>query len=84
MKDPTVNDILEAIKEWKLEISSEDRLSIKFKYLEILYSEVEQLKKLVDAYKKMFKDEKREKEILTGKLLQAERNWFESKLNIKG
>jgi len=84
MKEPTIQDVINAIKEWKLELGSEDRLSIKLKYLEILVNEIGQLKVLIDTYKKMLNSEKKERENLLGKLLESERNWFETKLNIKG
>ena len=84
MKEPTVNDIIEAVKDWKLELGSEDRLSIKLKYLEMLINEIGQLKIIIGTYKKMLNSEKKERENLLGKLLESEKNWFESKLNIKG
>jgi len=84
MREPTVQEVIEAVKDWKLEIGSEDRLSIKLKYLEMLVNEIGQLKNLVATYKKMFNSEKREKENLLGRLLESERNWFESKLDIRG
>jgi len=84
MIEPTLQEIIEAVKEWKLELGSEDRLSIKLKYLEMLISEIQQLKILNDTYKKMLNSEKKERENLLSKLLNYERNWFESKLNIKG
>jgi len=84
MKEPTLQEVIEAVKEWKLELGSEDRLSIKLKYLEMLISEIQQLKILNDTYKKMLNSEKKERENLLSKLLNSERNWFESKLNIKG
>jgi len=84
MKEPTVNDIIETVKNWKLELGSEDRLSIKLKYLEMLVNEIGQLKIIIGTYKKMLNSEKKERENLLGKLLESEKNLFESKLNIKG
>jgi len=84
MREPTVQEVIEAVKEWKLELGSEDRLSIKLKYLEMLVNEIGQLKILVSTYKKMFNSEKKEREDLLGKLLESEKNWFESKLDIRG
>ncbi len=84
MKEPTVQDVINAIKEWKLEIGSKDRLSIKLEYLEMLVNEIEYLKNLVTTYKRMLNSEKKERENLLGKLLESERNWFETKLDIRG
>jgi len=84
MREPTVQEVIEAVKEWKLELGSEDRLSIKLKYLEMLVNEIGQLKIVVDTYKKMLNSEKKERENLLGKLLESERNWFETKLDIRG
>ncbi len=84
MREPTVQEVIEAVKEWKLELGSEDRLSIKLKYLEMLVNEIGQLKIIVNTYKKMLNSEKKEREKLLGKLLESERNWFESKLDIRG
>ena len=84
MREPTVQEVIEAVKEWKLELGSEDRLSIKLKYLEMLVNEIGQLKVLVATYKKMLNSEKKERENLLGKLLESERNWFETKLDIRG
>ena len=84
MREPTVQDVINAVKEWKLEIGSKDRLSIKLEYLEMLVNEIEHLKNLVATYKKMLNSEKRERENLLSKLLESERNWFETKLDIRG
>ncbi len=59
MREPTVQEIIDTVKEWKLEIDSNDRLSIKFKYLEMLVNEIEQLRATIKAYKNMLKDEKK-------------------------
>jgi len=84
MREPTIQEIIDTVKEWKLEIGSNDRLSIKLKYLEMLINEIEQLRATIKAYKNMLKDEKKEREALLGKFLELEKNYFESKLNIKG
>jgi len=84
-KKQIVQPTIEAIKRWKLEITDNDKLSIKFYHLRLLQEYINELENKINYYKKLYNQEKIENKRLKGRLLERDLELidFDLKLDLK-
>jgi len=71
-KKQIVQPTIDAIKRWKLEVTDNDKLSIRFFHLRVLQEYVNELENKINYYKELYEQEKAENKRLNGKLWEKE------------